>query len=1266
MSQIFQKYCAAFLFAALFVFASPLFSQNNNVNDVQKTANELFEQKKYAEAKELYSQLVSLYPKDENFNYRFGACMLFVDVDKTYPLKFLEYAVSKPNVDIDAFYFLGKGYHYNYRFDEAIAYFNKYKSKLDVKAKIKYPVDHDIRYCKNGKSLLVNITNPLVISKRKVSAADFFTSFKLSSMGGRILYAPKELHSSVDKKKGYLPVMYKNSNSNYIYYSSYGSTDKNGLDIFRVHVSDNGIIGKPVRLPESINTQYDERFPFLTEDKTTFYFSSSGHNSMGGADIYMANYDTVSNNYSQVTNLDYSVNTPDDDFMYADVGDGVAFFASTRNSEKGKAYVYKINSKRKAFNIAVLAGNFDSKNTRSCKITVEDLDEHVVVGSFNTNKKSGEYVMRLRNGGKYSFLVEPYGSQTAYKGRVELPMQQDIKLLKQEIEIVYEGDSEKLVIRNLFEEVINPEDQKVIAQVLVENADIEEEKEPEITIGASEMITEIENLISKQEESIIELQNKGTASYNLANQKRELAHKDLEVADQLESQISINDQSPENQSKQKEFADLIQDAKIHSIEAETAYNLGLKYESKISETQSAINSSSGTLVRIKEANEQGNQAEVLALYTAFNNEKAEIDVDGYSKSINTKLSTEKSQMNTSLKSAESIEQQQLELKSEIKAKKAELLATKKKKEKEEIQLVINALENDLEPLENEKNKKLEEAASHETTINQLKTEQDLLAELNNIPSSGENTANSIENDEKQAMLASIKATTQEIEALESANTEVIGASNSMTDELNDSSSVVKGNELANNEDIDTEDLIDADPNTLNEEVNQDNTVVDVASTELAATQPVKTGEDINEEGPTQINTDGNDEQDNNPPSLDIDSQSNNKEDFFDYSSGYEEPVDNVVLVEGQTIPLDITSNTGKLKYTEEELKNAKVVLDESQYNLEYQNEFSAAKEITDSRAKARETQRLNYNWVVSIEKEVAELEYAKTKSTNPSYTSNINDKITELNDQASQKRNFMALNAKIIKQLDEQEEITEESIAAETQDQEMDENVNLAELNEELGTETETDNENGEIQNISDEENTETFVPDSVLAEEPANEIEISNANQELAPDLSLESTEKSELVVENTQPQIENTDEEELVNTEQSGSDTNTSSNNELALENSEFNVVPEENESGSELNSENSDNEPIVIEDLAPIIEAQISPSAAAVAEIEIQSEQQAVAITEKETELDEIQSELNNAKKKKDKKRLATELEIKEAEVAYEKRKLKLVDEKKTNIT
>jgi hypothetical protein len=46
-----------------------------------------------------------------------------------------------------------------------------------------------------------------------------------------------------------------------------------------------------VKLAGYVNTDQDEDFAFLHPDGRTFYFSSKGHNSMGGYDVFRTTYD---------------------------------------------------------------------------------------------------------------------------------------------------------------------------------------------------------------------------------------------------------------------------------------------------------------------------------------------------------------------------------------------------------------------------------------------------------------------------------------------------------------------------------------------------------------------------------------------------------------------------------------------------------------------------------------------------------------------------------------------------------------------------------------------------------------------------------------------------------------------------------------------------------------------------------------------------------------------------------------------------------------
>ena len=130
--------------------------------------------------------------------------------------------------------------------------------------------------------------------------------------------------------------------NNIVLLSSYGDSRKNSLDLYISYKTPTGW-SKPQLLSENINTPYDEAYPFLSDDGKTLYFSSKGHNSIGGYDIFRSQYNASNNTWSVPVNLDFPINTPYDDIMYSvDRYGETAFFASTRESKSGQIGVYRI------------------------------------------------------------------------------------------------------------------------------------------------------------------------------------------------------------------------------------------------------------------------------------------------------------------------------------------------------------------------------------------------------------------------------------------------------------------------------------------------------------------------------------------------------------------------------------------------------------------------------------------------------------------------------------------------------------------------------------------------------------------------------------------------------------------------------------------------------------------------------------------------------------------------------------------------------------
>ena len=71
----------------------------------------------------------------------------------------------------------------------------------------------------------------------------------------------------------------------YRFFSSYSNDIESGKDIFYQKKNENNNWEPPKRLSTVINTLMDEDFPFYDERSGYLYFSSSGHNSMGGYDF---------------------------------------------------------------------------------------------------------------------------------------------------------------------------------------------------------------------------------------------------------------------------------------------------------------------------------------------------------------------------------------------------------------------------------------------------------------------------------------------------------------------------------------------------------------------------------------------------------------------------------------------------------------------------------------------------------------------------------------------------------------------------------------------------------------------------------------------------------------------------------------------------------------------------------------------------------------------------------------------------------------------
>ena len=366
-------------------------AQNNysSTEEMADGANTLFEQEEYIQAFPLYSQLLSLDRDNPELNYRFGVCLLFSDRSDTYaPITYLKKAlnhVTEPEI----YYYLGFAYHINYYFPAAISFYQDYKQKAGRKLKKSFDVDRKIEMCQNGIAMMRSVKDLFVLQKSEVSRAEFFRSYDLHDLGSRMISKPEMFLSKEDQRKKEKDFIFFNTKAAWVYYSGYSNTNKNQKDIFRrFKLPESGEWSKAEKLPETINTPYDEDYPVMMPDGKTLYFSSKGHNTIGGYDIFKSVFNPQSQQWSEPVNINFPFNTPVDDILFvSDSLESTAWFASVRNSVSDKIMVYKVGIIKRPEGSADLAAIY-AKNR---ELTEADLKQIKDRARLDVNISSKDY-----------------------------------------------------------------------------------------------------------------------------------------------------------------------------------------------------------------------------------------------------------------------------------------------------------------------------------------------------------------------------------------------------------------------------------------------------------------------------------------------------------------------------------------------------------------------------------------------------------------------------------------------------------------------------------------------------------------------------------------------------------------------------------------------------------------------------------------------------------------------------------------------------------
>ncbi|HOB77387.1 MAG: OmpA family protein [Bacteroidales bacterium] len=254
-----------------------------------------------------------------------------------------------------------------------------------------------------------------------------------------------------------------------------------GRDIWMARMDNMGNWTNPINL-SSINTPYDEEGVFIHPDGRTLYFSSKGHNSMGGYDIFRSVYQD--GKWSKPVNLGYPINTPDDDLYFVLSASGIhAYISSSRKGTLGDQDIFMITyliakpvMPSSEANLLAWRGKPSIYATGSQSLIAENLPSMILwkgkvideennpleaqiiltdnvtgeqLAVFTSNSETGNFLVSLPSGKNYGIAVKKEG-YLFHSENFNIPENAPYEELNKDIILKKVAAGAEIVLNNIF------------------------------------------------------------------------------------------------------------------------------------------------------------------------------------------------------------------------------------------------------------------------------------------------------------------------------------------------------------------------------------------------------------------------------------------------------------------------------------------------------------------------------------------------------------------------------------------------------------------------------------------------------------------------------------------------------------------------------------------------------------------------------------------------------------------------------------------------
>jgi outer membrane protein OmpA-like peptidoglycan-associated protein len=301
---------------------------------------------------------------------------------------------------------------------------------------------------------------------------------------------PKELNSNINTKYHETAASLSYDGKR-LYFAStreddgYGKPTIGRRDIFVSDMNSKGDWGPAKNVGEVINTKYDERGVFIHPDGRTMYFSSKGHETMGGFDIFYSEKDSLGN-WGKPVNIGYPVNTPDDDVFFTVAGNArYAYYSSAKEDGFGYQDIYRITFlgpeklmvlgaednliassevaiqqkvettdtvQIRKVRLTILKGTItDALSTEPIEAEIEIVDnaKDEVISVMKSNSKTGKYLVSLPSGKNYGIAVKAE-DYLFYSENIDIPYSAAYQEVTKDIVLSKVSIGSKIILKNIF------------------------------------------------------------------------------------------------------------------------------------------------------------------------------------------------------------------------------------------------------------------------------------------------------------------------------------------------------------------------------------------------------------------------------------------------------------------------------------------------------------------------------------------------------------------------------------------------------------------------------------------------------------------------------------------------------------------------------------------------------------------------------------------------------------------------------------------------